>query len=247
MSRPLVPPDPDSPETLGASGAPVVTTSQRGSLTRRKVLAAAVETIDTNGLREFSMRQVASRLGVEAMALYHYVHGREDLLDGIVEYVIDDLYGDPDVHMDTDDWQDYLVRLAHGVRRIALAHPLLFPLIATRPPSAPWVRPPLRSLRWMESFLETLHRCGFSDSASVASYRAFSSFLLGHLLLEVSAQGAETSPIEQEPPEAPKLADLDGYPRLQTLEPELSQDHSVEEFEESLENLIDRLQIYARR
>ena len=33
------------------------------------------------------------------MALYHYVHSREDLLDGIVELIVDDLYGDPDVHV----------------------------------------------------------------------------------------------------------------------------------------------------
>lgn len=245
MSSSLV--DPDSPDGLGSARAPLTPVSQRGSLSRRKVLAAAVETIDDSGLRDFSMRQVANRLGVESMALYHYVHGREDLLDGIVDYVIDDLYGDPDVHMDTPDWQDYVVRLAHGVRRIALAHPLVFPLIATRPPAAPWVRPPLRSLRWMESFLETLHRCHFSAAASVAAYRAVSSFLLGHLLLEVSAQGADTSPIEQEPPDAPRSADLSPYPRLQSLEPELSQDRSAEEFEESLENLIDRLERYARR
>lgn len=237
---------PDSASGLLAGDAPHAPISQRGSLSRRKVLAAAVDTIDHSGLREFSMRQVANRLGVESMALYHYVHGREDLLDGIVEYVIDDLYGDPEVYIDTPDWQDYVVRLAHGVRRIALAHPLVFPLIATRPPAAPWVRPPLRSLRWMESFLETLHRCQFSDAASVAAYRAFSSFLLGHLLLEVSAQGADTSPIEQEPPDASRNADLSSYPRLLSLETELSQDRSAEEFDESLENLIDRMERYAR-
>jgi AcrR family transcriptional regulator len=238
--------DPDSPAGLGTAGPPLTPISQRGSLSRRKVLAAAVDTIDHSGLRDFSMRQVANRLGVESMALYHYVHGRDDLLDGIVEFVIDDLYGDPEVHMDTPDWQDYVVRLAHGVRRLALAHPLVFPLIATRPPAAPWVRPPLRSLRWMESFLETLHRCQFSDAACVAAYRAFSSFLLGHLLLEVSAKGADTSPIEQEPPGDPQATDLSPYPRLQSLEAELSEDHSAEEFEESLENLIDRLERYAR-
>ncbi len=240
MSSSVVP-DPDSPEGLGSAAAPTPVVSQRGTLTRQKVLAAAVDVIDSDGLREFSMRRVASRFGVEAMALYHYVHGREDLLDGIVEFVIDDLYGDPDVHMQTDIWQDYLVRLAHGVRRIALAHPQVFPLIATRPPAAPWVRPPLRSLRWMESFLETFHRCGFDGSASVAAYRAFSSFLLGHLLLEVSAQGADTSPIEQEPPDTGYATDLSAYPRLQSLEAQLTEDHSAEEFEESLETLMDRL------
>ena len=131
---------------------------------RRTILLAAVTLIDQNDLRHLTMRRLGAHLGVEGMALYHYIHGREDLLDGIVELVIDDLYGDPDVHLAADDWQDYLQRLAHGVRRIALAHPQVFPLVATRPPAAPWVRPPLRSLRWMESFLETLHRCGFSDA-----------------------------------------------------------------------------------
>jgi Tetracyclin repressor-like, C-terminal domain len=162
-------------------------------------------------------------------------------LDGVVEYIIDDLYDDPEINRSSPIWQDYLVRLAHGVRGIALKHPEVFPLIATRPPAAPWVQPPLRSLRWMESFLDTLQRCGFSDAASVAAYRAFSSFLLGHLLLEVAALGADTGPVEQEAPTTPKPADLDGYPLLQRLEPLLSENRAADEFEESLESLIDRL------
>lgn len=129
-------PDPDKPKTRGKAAAPNPPISQRGNINRSKVLAAAVQVIDDDGLREFTMKRVAERFGVDAMALYHYVHSREDLLDGTVEYVIDDLYGDPDVHMNTDDWRDYLIGLAHGVRRIALAHPQEFPLIATRPPAA---------------------------------------------------------------------------------------------------------------
>ena len=179
---------------------------------RRTILLAAITLIDQHDLRHLTMRRLGAHLGVEGMALYHYIHGREDLLDGIVELVIDDLYGDPDVHLAADHWQDYLQRLAHGVRRIALAHPQVFPLVATRPPAAPWVRPPLRSLRWMESFLETLHRCGFTDAGCVGAYRAFSSFLLGHLLLEVSAQGADVGPIEQADPDDKPTTDLSRVP-----------------------------------
>ncbi len=241
--------DPDSPEGLGdaAGRIPKVDASQRGQLSRRKVMQAAVTLIDESDLRNLTMRRLGAQLGVEAMTLYHYVHGREDLLDGIVELVIDDLYGDPDVHLVAENWQDYLQRLAHGVRRIALAHPQVFPLIVTRPPAAPWVRPPLRSLRWMESFLENLKRCGFSDSAAVAAYRGFSSFLLGHLLLEVSGRGADIGPIEQaDPNDAPK-ADLSSYPLLERLEAELSQDHTAAEFEEALETLLDRLELLITR
>src|SRR6478735_3490389 len=244
-------PDPESPEGLGdsasAAAPPVAAGNTRVTLDRRTILLTAISLIDEHDLRYLTMRRLGARLGVEGMALYHYIQGREDLLDGIVELVIDDLYGDPDVHLAAAQWQDYLQRLAHGVRRIALAHPQVFPLVATRPPAAPWVRPPLRSLRWMESFLETLHRCGFSDAGSVGAYRAFSSFLLGHLLLEVSALGADISPIEQADPDDEPTTNLSEYPRLKSLEAELSQDHSAAEFEESLETLLERLDLLEPR
>jgi len=234
-------------ETQGGADGPAGATAlgaRREPLGRRQILVAAVEFVDEVGLRGLTMRRLGERLGVEAMSLYRYVPGKESLLDGIVELVIDGLYGDPHVHMSAENgWQEYLQRLAHGVRGIALEHPQVFPLIATRPPAAPWVRPPLRSLRWMENFLDTLHSCGFGDAAAVAAYRAFSSFLLGHLLLEVSAQGVDTGPVEENNPGTPERADLSGYPRLVALQQALSEDHSAEEFEQSLESLLDRLEL----
>ncbi len=215
----------------------------RGPLSRSEILHAAIELIDDEGLRALTMRKLGARLGVEAMALYHHVPSRDQLLDGIVEKVIDDLYDDPMVHGDAPDgWQPYLQRLAHGVRRIALTHPEVFPLIATRPPSAPWIKPPLRSLRWMESFLSTLASCGFSDSDAATAYRSFSSFLLGHMLLEVSALGVDTGPIEEADPDSTPRTDLSAYPTVERLERELSQDHAAVEFEVALESLILRLE-----
>jgi AcrR family transcriptional regulator len=214
--------------------------SGRSGLDQRRILGAAVRFIDEHGLRELTMRRLGAELGVEAMALYRYVPGREALLDGVVEVVVDELYGDPDVHLEaTGGWQDYLQRLAHGLRRVALAHPEVFPLVATRPPAAPWVRPPLRSLRWIESMLQVLTSAGFSDQAATTAYKAFSSFLLGHLLLEVSARGVDTGPVEE--PEVSPDHDLSTYPLLRRFEPLLSQDRAAEDFEEALEALLDRV------
>lgn len=244
--------DPDSPPGRGgaASVLPAAAAgSGRGGLDRRRVLGAAIELIDSHGLDALTMRRLGAHLGVEAMALYRYVPGREQLLDGVVESVIDELYGDPYVHLSASHgWQDYLQRLGHGVRRIALAHPEVFPLVATRPPEAPWVRPPLRSLRWVESFLDTLIESGFSEEAAVAAYRAYSSFLLGHLLLEVSQKGVKISPEDQPGPmpRAAASADLDEYPTVVRLESLLSLDESAAEFEEGLENLLERLEVVRR-
>ncbi|MCG2620815.1 TetR/AcrR family transcriptional regulator C-terminal domain-containing protein [Arthrobacter sp. I2-34] len=219
---------------------------EKPRLERQRILQAGVDFIEQHGARQLTMRRLGSALGVEAMSLYRYVPSRESLLDGIVETVIDELYGDPEVYVEPrHGWQDYLLRLAHGLRRLALKHPQVFPLVATRPTEAPWVRPPLRSLRWVESFLAALTSSGFSDRAAVATYRAFSSFLLGHLLLEVAALGADVGPVEEADPHPPASADLDGYPLLQQLQDLLSEDRSAQEFEESLENLMDRLEALA--
>ncbi|MGY1827251.1 TetR/AcrR family transcriptional regulator [Blastococcus sp. SYSU DS0541] len=249
MTEPDPAADPDSPEGRGGAAATVPAAppgAGRAGLDRRRILGAAVEYIDANGLGALTMRRLGAHLGVEAMALYRYVPGREQLLDGVVESVVDELYGDPDVHLSAaHGWQDYLQRLAHGVRRIALAHPEVFPLVATRPPAAPWVRPPLRSLRWVESFLDTLIGSGFTEDAAVAAYRAYSSFLLGHLLLEVSQKGVKISP-EDRPDGAPDAAvgtDLSAYPTVVRLESLLSLDESAAEFEEALENLLGRLEV----
>ncbi|WP_245817264.1 TetR/AcrR family transcriptional regulator C-terminal domain-containing protein [Geodermatophilus saharensis] len=243
---PMRRPDPDSPEGRGGAGIVVPAgppSTGRAGLDRRRILGAAIEYIDRHGLAALTMRRLGAHLGVEAMALYRYVPGREQLLDGVVETVVDELYGDPEVHLRAaHGWQDYAQRLAHGVRRIALAHPEVFPLVATRPPAAPWVRPPLRSLRWIESFLTVMTDSGFSPEAAVAAYRAYSSFLLGHLLLEVSQKGVQITP-EDAPEGVPDTGtDLGQYPLVVELEELLSRDESAAEFEEALENLLDRLE-----
>ena len=241
--------DPDTARSRGRAGAVMWESgpgSGRGGLDQRRILGAAVAFIDEYGLRELTMRRLGAYLGVEGMALYRYVPGREALLDGVVETVVDELYGDPDVHLEADaGWVDYLHRLAHGLRRIAMAHPEVFPLVATRPAAAPWVRPPLRSLRWIESMLNVMTSAGFSDDAAAAAYRAFSSFLLGHLLLEVSGQGVETGPVEE--PDVSPVEDLSAYPTLSRLEPQLSGDHAAQDFEEALEALLDRVALLLPR
>ncbi|MFI5892076.1 TetR/AcrR family transcriptional regulator [Actinoplanes sp. NPDC051513] len=241
--------DPDIPRARVDAAAAIpagAPGSGRGGLDQRRILDAAVRFIDENGLRMLTMQRLGAYLGVDGMALYRYVPGREALLDGVVETVVDELFSDPDVHLQAHaGWVDYLQRLAHGLRRIALAHPEVFPLVATRPAAAPWVRPPLRSLRWIESLLEVMTGAGFSDENAAAVYRAFSSFLLGHLLLEVSGLGVETGPVEE--PDVPPAGDLSDYPLLQRLQPHLSLDVAGLDFEEALEALLDRLALLLPR
>ena len=221
--------------------------SARVPLDRERIVAAAIAYIDDQGLSGLTMRRLGTALGVEAMSLYRYVPGKEDLLDAVVDSLVDGMSRDDDVlQAPRDGWQDYLQRLAHGVRRVALDHPKAFPLVASRPPEAPWLRPPLRNLAWVEAFLAGLLTEGFSDSGAVASYRAYSSFLLGHLLLEVSQKGVQIN-AEDAPEGVPDTGtDLSQYPLVVELEELLSRDETAAEFEEALENLLGRLETLRR-
>lgn len=214
--------------------------SKHVPLDRARILEAALTYIDEQGLAGLTMRRLGQTLGVEAMALYRYVAGKEELLDGVVDHLVAGMRADAQVlDRPSDGWQDFVQRLAHGVRRVALAHPKAFPLVASRPPEAPWLRPPLRSLDWVEAFLSGLESEGFSDEAAVASYRAFTSFLLGHLLLEVSTHGADVGPLDvlEESPD-PGLED---YPMVSRLRRQLAEDKAAVEFEEALEELLNRM------
>ena len=216
--------------------------SVRQPLDRGRIVEAAVGYVDEFGLPGLSMRRLGSILGVEAMSLYRYVPGRESLLDAVVERILSQMDEDEDIlTAPQNGWQDFLQRLAHGVRRVALAHPKAFPLVVSRPTEAPWLRPPLRSVPTVEAFLAGLVDEGFSDAAAVSAYRAFTSFLLGHLLLEVSSLGADVGPLDtMDDGESRKQRSVE-HPTVERLSTALAEDHSAVEFEEALEQLLDRI------
>jgi len=225
-------------------------TNRSGSapkLSRGLIVETALVQIDRLGPQGLSMRSLAQELGVEAMSLYRYVHGKEDLLEGVVALLMSDLTTQLK-EVEGEHWQVFLQTVAHAVRQVANDHPKAFPLVATRHPAAPWLRPPLRSIEVVNTFLTALTHNGFTDGQAVNAYRAFSSFLLGQLLLQSVVQGAETGPAEEpldegnaDIPEGDGSMSLDVAPEVVRLRPLLSEDRSDEEFEISLEALLDRL------
>jgi AcrR family transcriptional regulator len=225
-------------------------TVNRQALSREVIIETAIGFVDQHGLTALSMRRLGKELSVEAMSLYRYVNGREDLLEGIVDRLVTGLQlgSDDQLLRPTSGWQAYLQWLAHAVRQLAREHPNVFPLIATRHPAAPWLRPPLRSVRVVEDFLTVLISRGFSDARAVGAYRAFCSFLLGYLLLEATVRGAETSPPDEpldegtsDVPNADQELSLDDFANVSRLQTQLSEDHAADEFEQALEDLLDRL------
>lgn len=100
---------------------------QRTRLTRDRVLRRAVEIADEHGVDALTMRRLADELGVEAMSLYHHVRGKDGLLDGAVEVVLDELLeavellGTPTLE-DEREWQAAVRARVLAAREVMLRH-----------------------------------------------------------------------------------------------------------------------------
>lgn len=153
-------------------------------LSRQRVLDAAIALIGSDGLAALTMRRLGHSLVVEAMAIYHYVRGRDDLLTGITQVLTADIAA-ATLPRGGTDWVGYLRSVGAGFRAVLVAHPAAFALLMTHPVSGQWwLRAPMNDPAWHRRFVETLLRCGFAPERADTAYRMFTSFLAGTLALE---------------------------------------------------------------
>ena len=72
-------------------------------MNRARVLQAAVDLADRDGIDSVSMRKLGQHLGIEAMSLYTHIRGKGDLLDGMVDAVVGEIPIDVDWSRLEDD------------------------------------------------------------------------------------------------------------------------------------------------
>lgn len=100
-------------------------------LSRERLVRAAVQLADADGLDAVSLRKVAAALAVGPMRLYGYIATKEELLD----LMVDTVYAE--IRPTGDDWRQVLRSLAEATRQAAQQHEWLADLIGGRPQLGP--------------------------------------------------------------------------------------------------------------
>jgi AcrR family transcriptional regulator len=91
----------------------------RPALSRARMVAAALQVLDAEGLAAVSMRRVAAELGTGPASLYAHVGDKQELLD----LVLDAVLGGVEVPTpDADRWQEQLKQTARAMRDALAAH-----------------------------------------------------------------------------------------------------------------------------
>lgn len=126
--------DPDRSLALLWRSTPVPARGPRHGLDIDRIIRAAVELADAEGVEAVSMRRVAQALGVGTMSLYTYVPGKADLLDAMADLVAAEVEPPP-----TGAWRDGLEHVAEQNWQLFHRHPWLLSRDTSRPALGPGV------------------------------------------------------------------------------------------------------------
>ncbi len=141
---------------------------KRQPLTKQRVLQTALRLADERGVESLSMRRLATELGVEAMSLYNHIANKDQMLDGMVELVMSEIYA-PQAK---DDWRDELRRRGNSMHVALLRHPWAAPLMESRASGSV-------QLTQHNAVLACLRQAGFSIPMAHRALLTLDSYLYG--------------------------------------------------------------------
>jgi AcrR family transcriptional regulator len=149
---------------------------KRAPLSRERVLRGALAVADASGTGALTIRSIARELGVKPMSLYHYVAGKDDILDGIVDLVFSEI----ELPSPGGDWQAEMRRRAISALRALRRHPWAIGLLQSR------ANPGAATLRHHDATIGTLRKAGFSVAMTAHAYALLDSYVYGFALQEAS-------------------------------------------------------------
>lgn len=141
----------------------------RRGIDRRVMIEAAFEMIAEAGEADFSLRKLATRVGVDPMTILYHVKSKEELLRSVADMALATV----EVPRQCAAWRDDLRRVAEAYLDLARRYPRVFPLhfrfYATGP----------ADYRLGETVYAALARAGLDDAAVARLGLAFYTFVLG--------------------------------------------------------------------
>ena len=158
---------------------------ERTGLSRDKVLQAALELADRDGIAALSIRSLAQELGTKPMSLYYYVANKDAILDGLVDLV----FAEIETPKTGGDWKDEMRRRAHSARSVLRRHPWAVGLLESRKTPGP------ATLKHHEATLAALRAGGFSVQQTAHAYSLLDSYIYGLALQEAALPLAGQAPV----------------------------------------------------
>ncbi|SHF65683.1 transcriptional regulator, TetR family [Jatrophihabitans endophyticus] len=183
----------------------------QSELSVERIVAAAMELADADGLAAVSMAGVAKRLGFTTMSLYRHVTSKDELLQLMWNASAE---GAQSLVLTGRGWRPRLREWAQIQRDLLDQHPWITQLPMATPPLAP------NSLAFVELGLTALDGADLADADKLRALGLLSSYTLSEARMAHDARLA-TAAAGAPPPQFETVlrlvVDADTYPRLHRI------------------------------
>jgi AcrR family transcriptional regulator len=201
------PTEPELPRGVALAWG-VAANPQRGpkrEMSIERIVDAAVEIADAEGLGAVSMSRVAQSLGYTTMSLYRYVTAKDDLLVLMQEQGIG-LPPEPEPDVDPTDWRGRLRAIGRAQLDVFRRHPWLLDVAIEGTPVTP------NNLAWMDAMLDALSDTPLDQGERVAVILLVTGQLRWQSLIERSYElAADAAGIDPQAIDDSRSAVLDAF------------------------------------
>lgn len=219
--------------TTGRDHVAATQAKTRVTLSRERVLRAAVALADADGIESLTMRALGRELGVEAMSLYNHVANKDDLLDGMVDVAVLEI----ELPAPGADWRVAMRRRAVSAHAMYARHPWANVLIDSRRSPSP------ARFRYYNAVIGSLRQAGFSIEMSAHAFSVLDSYIKGFALQQTSMSFEDEEQLTKAAAELFRVIAVD-YPYLAEMTKHtLDTGHKYEDqFEFGLDLILDALE-----
>ncbi|WP_433257788.1 TetR/AcrR family transcriptional regulator [Streptosporangium sp. CA-135522] len=183
-------------------------TGRPPKISRADIMSAAHRIIDAEGIQGLTMRRLAREVGTTAMALYHHVRDKDDLLQLLLDEYAAGIEM-PELH--DEDPVERVAAAATAMRQALIGCPWIVEVLRSDDLLS------VRALWYPETIIDGLVRAGLTPEEAVDGYRIIWHYTAG----EISARAAVARRREKDRPtyRSRIFTDLDPVklPRLAAL------------------------------
>jgi len=199
--------------------------AKRAPLTRERIVQAALELVQRDGLAALSTRRLGTRLRCEAMSIYHHFPSKAHLLDAMVDHALASIEAPPPALSPLER----LRFICHAHRAMAHRFPALYPLVAVHRLNTP------TGVRYIDSVLAAIRAVEPDPERAARQFRAVGYYLTGASLDETS--GYAKGPSAAEPVSDAYIAEH--CPSLVAAAPYFQRAHWDATFDLGLQAIMD--------
>lgn len=170
---------------------------------QQKIITAALELLDEEGLNELSLRKLAAKVDLKAPALYWYFKNKDELVDYMAEAILLNEFAELIPRLNDESWQDWLVHMCQRLRTAMLSR-----RDGARIVAGAHLYPAVTLAQLMETASESLESAGVNNEDIDLIVGTAIHFTFGRVIEE------QSSPSREEIQEMDVKDIIDKYPRL---------------------------------